>query len=742
MNNPLCHHNFSFTCQSQDPRNPQKILVSFENPPQKRLGRALSDCLVYNAAGQCSPLEDFVAKSISSQLSGGFYDPNNQSSADTCRVSLSSAISSSSHESPLEDFDCLGDVFIWGQGIGDGLVGGGMHRIGEASAAAGMDALLPKALESTLVLDAKTIACGSKHAALVTKNGEIFSWGEGSGGKLGHGIESDFCNPKLINALSGLHIESVACGENHTLATTLSGDLYSWGDGIHNYGLLGHGTEFNHWIPKKVRGSLEGMHVSFISCGPWHSAVVTSTGLLFTFGDGIFGALGHGDRSSTSIPREVETLKGQRVVRVSCGVWHTAAVVGFTTEPPSSDSSLTGKLFTWGDGDNGQLGHGDEEPRLVPSCVSVLNDTTFSQVVCGHSMTVALTTFGQVYTMGSPDYGQLGSPGSAGKVPVCVEGKIKNNLIEEITCGSHHIAVLSSKSKVYTWGKGANGQLGHGDNGDRNTPTLVEALRDKRARSLVCGSNFTAIICVHKWVSTDDHSMCSGCHTPFNFIRKRHNCYNCGLVFCNACSSRKSLKASLAPDIHKPYRVCEYCFTKLNKTMETRFSYRPPSVMSVNVPHSSGEVKESETLDTKARRLLSRLTSFDSFKIRNSKKSRKLNSNNGHASSILNQSFQWERFSTPNSSNSIFDYREKISASVPVSTMHSRAASPVSVKSSPAHSVSLSWDSVTLGYPEVTLDDSKRANDNLTKEASILKEQVSLSELRKWFSLCLRNMYI
>ncbi|KAJ0945663.1 putative chromatin regulator PHD family [Helianthus annuus] len=39
--------------------------------------------------------------------------------------------------------------------------------------------------------------------------------------------------------------------------------------------------------------------------------------------------------------------------------------------------------------------------------------------------------------------------------------------------------------------------------------------------------------------------MCSGCRLPFNFKRKRHNCYNCGLVFCHSCSSKKSTQGNL-----------------------------------------------------------------------------------------------------------------------------------------------------------------------------------------------------
>ncbi|PSR95812.1 Ultraviolet-B receptor like [Actinidia chinensis var. chinensis] len=690
----------------------RKTPVPFDNPPQKLLGRAFSDLLAYNAA-QCYPQRQSVASSVNSLSSAGLDNADGHCSADNIRISSSSAISSLSQGSSLEDFDGIGDVFIWGEGICYGLLGGGTHRLGQ-SLTTQMDAVLPKALESTIMLDAQNIACGSKHAVLVTKQGEIFSWGEGLGGRLGHGVEVEVSNPKLISALSGLDTELVACGEYHTCAVTLSGDLYTWGDGTHNFGLLGHGSEAGRWTPRKVCGQMEGMHVTCISCGPWHTAAVTMGGQLFTFGQGTFAALGHGDRNSTSTPREVKTLNGLRTVKVACGFWHTAAVAEVITESANSGSS-TKKLFTWGDGDKGQLGHGDKQSRLVPSCVAFLEDTNLCQVACGHSITIALTTSGRVYTMGSADYGQLGNPGSAFKLPTCVEGKIKNNFIEEISCGSHHVAVLSSKSEVYTWGKGANGQLGHGDNNDRNTPTLVEALRDKRVKNIVCGSNFTTAICLRKWVCHADNSVCSGCRNPFNFRRKRHNCYNCGLVFCKACCSQKSLKASLAPNVKKPYRVCDDCFAKLKMTMESGSTCRIPRIPSGNTHYNSSEVEEKETLDSKPHSLLSRLSSFDSFKRasnRISKQNRKSDSNNGHTSSINSVSVQCGCSYTSTVLVS--------SVTPPGSRVYSQAASPVSITSSPPHSMSLA----SAFYPKVMLDDSLQKNDGLVEEMAILSLQV------------------
>jgi alpha-tubulin suppressor-like RCC1 family protein len=629
---------------------------------------------------------------------------NRNSASEAIRISLSSAVSSSSQGSCHEDIDALGDVFIWGEGMNDGILGGGLHRIGNLSISE-MDAFLPKALESRVVLDVHSIGCGYKHAVLVTKQGEIFSWGEESGGRLGHGAEVDVFHPKLVDSLNGTNIELVACGEYHTCAVTYSGDLYTWGDGMHNSGLLGHGNEVSQWIPKKVSGALEGLRVSYVSCGPWHTAIVTSAGQLFTFGDGTFGALGHGDRSSSNIPREVETLKGLRTTRVSCGVWHTAAVVEVINESvDSSTQSSIGRLFTWGDGDKGQLGYVDKKPRLAPLCVLSLANENICRVACGHSLTAALTTSGHVYTMGSTAYGQLGCPAASGKVPTRVEDKIADSFIEDIACGSYHVAVLTSKAEVYTWGKGLNGQLGHGDNVHRNKPTLVEFLKDKQVKSVFCGSNFTAVVCLHKWIPSVDHSACSGCHNPFNFIRKRHNCYNCGLVFCKSCTSKKSMKASLAPSSNKTYRVCDDCYHRLKKVSES-VSLQTPSGKSVSL-HDNKAAKTQGTL--------LRLSSFGSVVQSESSHSKLPDSHDSHIFPAFNGKLQLGGFVISKSSNSLSgESRKYVSVSELATRISCQSASPVSSKSSPRQSCE-----------DIIHDDLKHRNDILSHEVNSLKAQV------------------
>ncbi|XP_061350338.1 PH, RCC1 and FYVE domains-containing protein 1 [Gastrolobium bilobum] len=450
----------------------------------------------------------------------------------------------------------LKDVMVWGGGIGC-LVG----IVNERFVQRGVYSLVPKLLESTMMLDVQNIALGGKHAALVTKQGEVFCWGQGKWGRLGQKIDMDISSPKIVESLNGIQIKQVACGEYHTCGLSDSGEVYTWGNDVCCADFVDEGRIRSQWIPHKLSGPLDGISISSVTCGEWHTAIVSSCGRLFTYGDGTFGVLGHGDVRSSSKPKEVESLKGLRVRSVACGSWHTAAIVDVMCDRYRY-STTSGKLFTWGDGDEGRLGHADNGSKLVPTCVSQLVDYDFVQVSCGRMLTVALTTMGKVFAMGSAKYGQLGNPHARDKAAVMVEGQLKQEFVKAISCGSYHVAVLTSTRSVYTWGKGENGQLGLGDTEDRYTPSFVETLRDRQVDTITCGPSFTAAVCLHKPISISDQSTCSGCRLPFGFTRKKHHCYNCGLLFCRSCSSKKVINASLAPSKSKAFRVCDQCFDK------------------------------------------------------------------------------------------------------------------------------------------------------------------------------------
>lgn len=74
------------------------------------------------------------------------------------------------------------------------------------------------------------VTCGSYHTAAVSGNGDLFTWGGGMYGKLGHGNEMGHSTPKRVEALTGLAVSQIACGSRHTVAVVSNGALYSWGD--------------------------------------------------------------------------------------------------------------------------------------------------------------------------------------------------------------------------------------------------------------------------------------------------------------------------------------------------------------------------------------------------------------------------------------------------------------------------------------------------------------------------------
>ncbi|KAG0527165.1 hypothetical protein BDA96_06G209300 [Sorghum bicolor] len=449
--------------------------------------------------------------------------------------------------------DSLKDVFFWGDAFGSIL------DYDDTSKS------LPMLVDSTNMLDVQSIACGETHAAIITKQGEVYSWGNESSGGIGNQVNIKVSRPKLVESVASLHVKAVAYGSKHACAVTVSGELFEWGEGPHMGQLDCYAN--NLWFPHKLFSPLDGISVVKIACGPWHTAIITSSGQLYTYGDGTFGVLGHGDTQGTTRPKEVEYLKGSRVKCVACGPWHTAAIVEVLSDFKSN--SPRSKLFTWGDADRGKLGHADKKMKLIPTCVDSLTDYDFIQVSCGMALTVVLSITGVVFTIGSSMHGQLGNPHADGRTVCAVEGLLKTEFVRHISSGSSHVAVLTTNGKVFTWGKGKEGQLGLGDYLNRSTPTLVDALEGRQVESISCGYNYTAAVCLHKIISRKDLSVCSGCKMAFGFTRKKHNCYHCGSMFCNSCSSNKVARAALAPDKIRRYRVCDGCFSQLLRVVDS-----------------------------------------------------------------------------------------------------------------------------------------------------------------------------
>ncbi|EFJ11310.1 hypothetical protein SELMODRAFT_426505 [Selaginella moellendorffii] len=205
----------------------------------------------------------------------------------------------------------------------------------------------------------------------------VYSVGCGLGGKLGHGTRSDERWPKMIEHFQHLRLQpiAVAAGAWHAAVVSEDGRVCTWGWG--RYGCLGHGNEDCELLPKVVE-SLQGVKAVHVATGDYTTFVVTDAGEVFSCGCGESSSLGHlsgategqANRHANVLrPELVSSLKqrNEKVLQISLTnsvTWnaHTFALCD------------SGRLFAFGAGDKGQLGTellDNESERGTPELVDI-----------------------------------------------------------------------------------------------------------------------------------------------------------------------------------------------------------------------------------------------------------------------------------------------------------------------------------------------------------------------------------
>lgn len=171
-----------------------------------------------------------------------------------------------------------------------------------------------------------------------------------------------------------------------------------------------------------------------------HSACVTERGLVFSWGGGWFGRLGHGDTDNVYQPRQIQGLRYRqikqvrgarsrpcvtpsltrpRAAQVACGGYHSAAV------------TVEGDLYVWGRGDQ-RLGLGDTPSMHEPTLVAWLRQQQVNVLA--------------------------------------------------VAAGEEHTLVVAHSGEVWAWGKGRHGKLGRGDAEDVEAPAQVLTAPDQPLR--------------------------------------------------------------------------------------------------------------------------------------------------------------------------------------------------------------------------------------------------------------------
>jgi alpha-tubulin suppressor-like RCC1 family protein len=210
---------------------------------------------------------------------------------------------------------------------------------------------------------------GQGFVLVVTRSGKLFGMGANDSGQLGVIMEEEKGVLRAVPLPQGVGTAvQVSCGGHFACVVTSSGALL--GCGSSHFGQLGTGTFEEQESQALIALPLPaGVKAAQVSCGFFHTAVLTTDGVLLTAGDNASGQLGLALTAAAADLRPAARVamfqpvalhESFRVARVMCGSAHTLAL------------TVGGALLGWGNNDANQLGLGHsapskcESPQLIP----------------------------------------------------------------------------------------------------------------------------------------------------------------------------------------------------------------------------------------------------------------------------------------------------------------------------------------------------------------------------------------
>ncbi len=295
----------------------------------------------------------------------------------------------------------------------------------------------------------------------------------------------------LITDVGEGNITQISAGYAHLLLLDKNGGVYSYGQGLE--GRLGHGDDNNRTSITKIEVAKEN-NITAISAGYEYSLLLGRDGKVYSFGSGGYGQLGHGDTSNQNLPKQIEVAWENNITAISAGGKHTILL------------GRDGKVYSFGNGYSGQLGDGEFDVGNLqnpsPMQIAVAGENNITAIATGDSHSMLLGKDSKVYSFGFGDSGRLGyfHPSSQ-LVPAQIEVAGENN-ITAIATGNSHSILLDRDGKVYSFGYGEDGQLGHGDINNQYSPKQIEVARDNNITSV-----FTANSASHSFILSKDNKL-------------------------------------------------------------------------------------------------------------------------------------------------------------------------------------------------------------------------------------------
>ncbi|MFT9116351.1 MAG: IPT/TIG domain-containing protein [Sporolactobacillus sp.] len=449
--------------------------------------------------------------------------------------------------------DNSGNVYTWGN-----------NTYGQLGNDTNTNSSVPVAVYNAGVLSGKivtSLSAGQNYTLALDSNGQVYAWGDNNDGQLGDGTtinELEPINVSNTGELSGKTIVSIdAAGSSSDawgFAIDNDGELYSWGDNY--YGQLGNdsnisqstieqqtlntgeaapapsvsgislasgyntggdtititGNNFSNPVDVIIGGEEAG-DITYIS----DSTITATTPVTSIVGtvdvtvkneDGQFAKLADSFTYKQSAPTvssitpSVGSTSGGNTVKIngsgfsvgqskfkqiSAGNSHVLAINNF------------GNVYSWGNNNSGQLGDGSTDNSITPVAVDTsgtLYDKDIISTQAGYNFSLALDSNGNVYAWGDNTYGQLGDGTTTSRsspVNISSSGVLSGKTITAIFAGNNQSFAIDSNGSLYAWGRNDTSQLGDGTTTNKTAPELISggAISGKAITKVAAGDAHT-----------------------------------------------------------------------------------------------------------------------------------------------------------------------------------------------------------------------------------------------------------
>lgn len=373
----------------------------------------------------------------------------------------------------------------------------------------------PTVLMPKVAITKVCTSCNAAHTIAIGNSNQAYGWGRNEGLVLGSSMGEDakvFPTPKII----ATDILTAALGKFHTLFLKTDGTIHAIGQNkVGQCGWKGNVKQSGVLKPclTLVSKKEDGTNSAFskIACGEDFSVALSDEGLLYTTGSSEFGQTGNGetgeyfvsanklafansygfreqmifrendpnDDNPSDLSRKTIVVSDPiRLQDIAVGKHHALAL-----EAPTTNGGGT-RIFSWGCGNYGVLGHNRQKDEYHPRHVSSFQPgMIFTKLAAGSNCSLALTVQGHVYY-----WGNHRSNSEAVMKPQIVDALANNqHVVEHIAAGPANVVCSTDLGNTVVWGNGPYGELGIEGKKSSSKPAFVDSISGLVVSDLACG---------------------------------------------------------------------------------------------------------------------------------------------------------------------------------------------------------------------------------------------------------------